>query len=38
MNKEFEELCTNLSSGIPVSTPVFDGASVDDVTKLLRTR
>jgi len=34
-NKEFEELCVNLSSGIPVSTPVFDGASVDDVTKLL---
>jgi len=33
--KEFEELISNLSSGIPVATPVFDGASVDDVTKLL---
>ena len=34
-NKEFEELSVNLSSGVPISTPVFDGASVDDVTKLL---
>ena len=34
--KEFEELSINLSSGIPISTPVFDGASVDDVTKLLK--
>ena len=34
--KEFEELTKNLSSGIPVSTPVFDGASVDDVTELLK--
>ncbi len=34
--KEFEELATNLSSGIPISTPVFDGASVDDVTDLLK--
>ena len=34
--KEFEELATNLSSGIPISTPVFDGASVDDVTELLK--
>jgi len=33
--KEFEELAINLSSGVPISTPVFDGASVDDVTKLL---
>jgi len=33
--KEFDELISNLSSGIPISTPVFDGASVDDVTKLL---
>ena len=33
--KEFEELSSNLSSGIPISTPVFDGASVDDVAKLL---
>jgi len=34
--KEFDELTTNLSSGIPISTPVFDGASVDDVTNLLK--
>ena len=34
-DKEFDELAVNLSSGIPISTPVFDGASVDDVTKLL---
>ena len=34
--KEFEELSSNLSSGIPISTPVFDGASVDDVTELLK--
>ena len=33
--KEFEELTSNLSLGIPISTPVFDGASVDDVTDLL---
>ena len=33
--RDFEELCNNLSSGIPMSTPVFDGASIDDVTKLL---
>jgi DNA-directed RNA polymerase subunit beta len=34
-NKELEELSVNLSSGIPIATPVFDGASVDDVTQLL---
>jgi len=33
--KEFDELVNNLSLGVPISTPVFDGASVDDVTKLL---
>ena len=26
----------NLSSGVPISTPVFDGASVEDVTELLK--
>jgi DNA-directed RNA polymerase subunit beta len=35
-NKEFDELSINLSSGIPISTPVFDGASVEDVTELLK--
>ena len=34
-NKELEELSVNLSSGIPIATPVFDGASIDDVTQLL---
>jgi len=34
--KEFEELTKTLSSGIPVATPVFDGASVDDVSGLLK--
>ena len=34
-SKEFDELSTNLSYGVPIATPVFDGASVDDVTKLL---
>jgi DNA-directed RNA polymerase subunit beta len=31
-NKELEELSVNLSSGIPVATPVFDGASIDEVS------
>ena len=34
--KEFDELTRNLSSGVPISTPVFDGASVNDVTNLLK--
>jgi len=29
-------LSSNLSLGIPISTPVFDGASVDDVAELLK--
>ncbi len=33
--KELRELCGNLSNGIPISTPVFDGASTDDITKML---
>ena len=28
-------MCTNLSNGVPVSTPVFDGASTEDITKML---
>jgi DNA-directed RNA polymerase subunit beta len=35
-DKEFDDLIANLSSGIPISTPVFDGASVDDVNELLK--
>jgi DNA-directed RNA polymerase subunit beta len=34
--KELEEMAANLSLGIPIATPVFDGASVDDVTELLK--
>ena len=34
--KEFDELARTISSGIPISTPVFDGASVSDVTELLK--
>ena len=33
--KQFKELCDNLSNGVPVATPVFDGASTDDITKML---
>jgi len=35
--KDFVELCSNLSNGVPISTPVFDGASTDDITKMLET-
>ncbi len=35
--KDFSELCSNLSNGVPVSTPVFDGASTNDITKMLET-
>ena len=34
-NKEVAELVQNLSNGIPIATPVFDGASTDDITKML---
>ena len=34
--KEFDELTKTLSSGVPIATPVFDGASVDDVDELLK--
>ncbi len=33
--KELKELCVNLSNGVPISTPVFDGASTDDITNML---
>ena len=36
LNKaEFKDLCENLQNGIPIATPVFDGAKVDDVTNML---
>jgi len=34
--KEIDELSETLSKGVPISTPVFDGASVNDVTDLLK--
>jgi len=34
-NKEIAELVQNLSNGIPIATPVFDGASTEDITKML---
>jgi DNA-directed RNA polymerase subunit beta len=33
--KEFIEFCQNLSEGVPIATPVFDGASTKDITKML---
>ena len=33
--KELKELCNNLSNGVPIATPVFDGASTEDITKML---
>ena len=36
LNKnEFSDLCENLMSGVPISTPVFDGAKEKDVTEML---
>ena len=32
---EFEDLCSNIRHGVPISTPVFDGAKEKDVTKML---
>jgi DNA-directed RNA polymerase subunit beta len=32
---EIAELAKNLSSGVPIATPVFDGASEDEIRKLL---
>ncbi len=34
-NYEFKDLCENIQNGIPISTPVFDGAKESDVTKML---
>ncbi len=33
--KEILELVENISNGLPISTPVFDGASTQDISKLL---
>ena len=37
LNKnEFHDLCENLQNGIPIATPVFDGAKEQDVTNMLK--
>ena len=33
--KEIHELVDNISNGLPISTPVFDGASTEDISKML---
>ena len=33
--KEFRELCSNLKSGVPMATPVFDGASEKEIKAML---
>ena len=33
---EFNDLCENIQKGIPIATPVFDGAKEEDVTKMLK--
>jgi len=34
-HSEFEDLCSNIRYGVPIATPVFDGAKEIDVTKML---
>jgi DNA-directed RNA polymerase subunit beta len=34
-NTEFNDLCQNIQNGVPISTPVFDGAKEKDVTSML---
>ena len=34
-NKEIAELVKNISNGVPIATPVFDGASTKDITQML---
>jgi DNA-directed RNA polymerase subunit beta len=34
-DSEFNDLCKNIQQGVPISTPVFDGAKEQDVTKML---
>ncbi len=35
-SEEFNDLCENLIKGVPISTPVFDGAKEKDVTDMLK--
>ena len=34
-SSEFKDLCENIQNGIPIATPVFDGAKEQDVTDML---
>ena len=34
-NREFKDLCENIQNGVPIATPVFDGAKEQDVTNML---
>ncbi len=34
-NTEFRDLCENIQNGVPIATPVFDGAKEQDVTNML---
>ena len=34
-NKEVAELVQNISNGVPIATPVFDGASTKDINEML---
>ena len=34
-SSEFEDLCSNIRHGVPIATPVFDGAKENDVTRML---
>ena len=35
-DQEIVNLCTNLSSGVPMATPVFDGAAEEELRQMLR--
>ncbi len=35
-DSEFNDLCKNIQQGVPISTPVFDGAKEQDVTEMLK--
>jgi len=35
-SSEFKDLCENIQSGVPIATPVFDGAKEQDVTDMLK--
>jgi DNA-directed RNA polymerase subunit beta len=35
-DEEIVELCRNLKGGVPMATPVFDGADEEEITRMLR--